>query len=67
MRFNKDTSHLATDQRLAAVAAILAEGVLRLRRRAAIIPKEANEENPSESTQNCLEDASTNPLTVHVG
>lgn len=67
MRADDDTSHLPIDERRQAIAAILAEGILRLRRREAIpLPGNANQ-NPSDSCKDRLEAAPENPLTVHVG
>jgi hypothetical protein len=67
MRADDDTSHLPIDERRRAIAAILAEGVLRLRRRDAIPLPENASQNPLDSCEYCLEAVSENPLTVHVG
>ncbi len=54
---------LSPEQRLQEIAAILATGVLRLRKRAAFGEPGAARESRSSS----LEDAAANSLTVHAG
>ena len=60
-----DPANMAPEERVAEVAAILAEGVLRLRRRAAApaVPGDVSPaRNPQESGQNGLDDcAGTSP------
>jgi hypothetical protein len=60
-----DPANMSPEERLAEVAAILAEGVLRLRRRAALpaVPGDVPAvKNPLESGQNGLDDyAGTSP------
>lgn len=67
MRFDDDSARLSPEERRAAVAAILALGVLRLQKRAALSTDAPEPENPSVSSQNRLEAVPENPLTVHVG
>ncbi len=49
-----DPVHMTPEERLTELAAILAAGVLRLHRRAAI-PVSPNPQIPSDSGQNCLD------------
>jgi hypothetical protein len=60
-----DPANMTPEERVAEVAAILAEGVLRLRRRAAVpaVPGDVSPvKNPLESGQNGLDDcAGTSP------
>jgi hypothetical protein len=61
---------LTADERLRAVAAILAAGVLRLRIRATLPSPPSEYLTPNilpESDQNCLEVSEETVLSVHVG
>ncbi|MCX7702016.1 MAG: hypothetical protein N2039_14160 [Gemmataceae bacterium] len=70
MRPHDDPAALTPDERLRAVAAILAAGVLRLRSRAAL-PTDADQvrapENLPETGPNCLEVPPQTVLSVHTG
>ncbi|MCC6357043.1 MAG: hypothetical protein IT577_24420 [Verrucomicrobiae bacterium] len=57
-----DPACMSPDDRLAEVAGILAEGVLRLRRRAAAAGESPATVEPSESSRNCLEPAAETRL-----
>ena len=67
MRFDDDPASLSPDERRTAIARILADGVLRLWNRAALLPDDGDPKNPSNSGENRLEAVPENPLTVHVG
>lgn len=62
-----DPASLADDERLSAVANILAAGILRLRSRAALRDPAAKSENPLESGPACLDVSSKTVLSVHAG
>jgi hypothetical protein len=63
MRPELDPNEMTPDERRREIAAILAKSLRRLRDRAAL----ANSENTSKPVETWLEDATANPLTVHVG
>lgn len=67
MRADDDPASLSPDERRAAIARILADGILRLRKRAALPSDAPSGENLSISRQDRLEAVPDNPLTVHVG
>jgi hypothetical protein len=65
-----DPSNMTPEERLVEVAAILAEGVLRLRRRAAIPVVSGGVtalQNPLESGRNCLDECAETRLHGHRG
>jgi hypothetical protein len=66
MRPHDDPAAMTTAERLRAVAALLAAGILRLHSRAAL-PADSGPKNPPESGQNCLEISSETVLSVHKG
>jgi hypothetical protein len=67
---NDGPANLTPDERLRAVAAILADGLLRLRARAAL-PSDPGEhpasKNQPELGRNCLEVSEETVLSVHTG
>lgn len=67
MRFDDDPASLSPDERRTAIARILADGVIRLRKRVVLSQADGNSENSSNSEENRLEAVPENPLTVHVG
>ncbi len=62
-----DPANMTPEERLAEVAAILAEGVLRLRRRAAVPATVAPARNLLESEQDGLDDSPETRLHGHRG
>lgn len=62
-----DPDSLAPDQRLSAIACILAAGILRLQSRAALLAHAAESENPSDSGPACLDVSAKIVLSVHAG
>lgn len=62
-----DPANMTPEERLAEVAAILGEGVLRLRRRAAVPGDIPHANNPPESEQNGLDDCAETRLHGHRG
>lgn len=67
MRFDDDPASLSPDERRTAIARILADGVLRMWNRAALLPDDGDPKHPSNPGENRLEAVPENPLTVHVG
>jgi hypothetical protein len=61
-----DPANLTPEARLAEVAAILVEGLRRLKRHVAI-PTQNSTETASESGRNCLDDAPETRLDGHSG
>jgi hypothetical protein len=66
MRHDDDAAPMSPAERRAAVAAILALGVLRLRQRVALPPENDPKKNPK-SGQDCLEVPGKTVLSVHTG
>lgn len=62
-----DADSLAPNERLSAVASILAAGILRLQPRAAVLGPVAASENPPDSGSACLDVSSKTVLSVHAG
>jgi hypothetical protein len=62
-----DPAALSSDERLSAVASILAAGILRLQSRAALAAQVAESEIPPDSDPVCLEVSTKTVLSVHAG
>jgi hypothetical protein len=62
-----DPASLTADDRLSAVASILAAGIIRLQSRAALLAQVAESENPPDSSPACLDVSSKTVLSVHAG
>ena len=62
-----DPDKFAPDERLSAIAAILAAGILRLQCRAALVAAAAESENPANSVAAGLEVSDETVLSVHAG
>ena len=62
-----DPANMTPEERLAEVATILGQGVLRLRRRAAVPADIPHPSNPSESEQNGLDECAETRLHGHRG
>lgn len=62
-----DADSLAPNERLSAVASILAAGILRLQSRATLPTCMAESKNPPDSDPACLDVSSKTVLSVHAG
>ncbi|HWB07726.1 MAG TPA: hypothetical protein VG826_00675 [Pirellulales bacterium] len=67
MRSFDDSDELAPDERLSAIAGILAAGILRLQCRSALAAAAAESENPANSVAAGLEVSGETKLSVHAG
>jgi hypothetical protein len=62
-----DSTSLSAEERLSAVASILAAGILRLRSRGTLIEHAAESENPPDSAPACLDVYLKTVLSVNAG